>query len=58
VRPKQMLVALFGALLAVAGCSASQSTNTNQPSGTLTVWLMNGSAPQAIVDAVNADFKA
>ena len=57
MRPKQMLVALFGALLAVAGCSSSQST-TNQPSGTLTVWLMNGSAPQAIVDAVNADFKA
>jgi len=58
VRPKQMLVALFGALLAVAGCSSSQGTNTNQPSGTLTVWLMNGSAPPAIVDAVNADFKA
>src|SRR5207249_3298758 len=26
--------------------------------GTLTVWLMNGSAPKAVVDGVNADFKA
>src|SRR5438128_1989641 len=32
-------------------------TPANQ-SGTLTVWLMNGSAPQSVVDGVNSDFKA
>jgi len=57
VRFKQLPVALFGALLAVAGCS-STSNNPAPESGTLTVWLMNGSAPQSVVDGVNADFKA
>ena len=54
---KQLPVALFGALLAVAGCS-STSNNPASESGTLTVWLMTGSAPQSVVDGVNADFKA
>jgi N,N'-diacetylchitobiose transport system substrate-binding protein len=57
MRFKQLPVALFGALLAVAGCS-STSNNPAPESGTLTVWLMNGSAPQSVVDGVNADFKA
>jgi len=57
VRFKQLPVALFGALLAVAGCS-STSNNPASESGTLTVWLMTGSAPQSVVDGVNADFKA
>jgi len=57
VRFKTLPVALFGALLAVAGCSSSSNTPA-QESGTLTVWLMNGSAPQSVVDGVNADFNA
>jgi len=57
VKFKQLPVALFGALLAVAGCS-STSNNPASESGTLTVWLMTGSAPQSVVDGVNADFKA
>ena len=57
MRFKQLPVALFGALLAVAGCS-STSNNPAPESGTLTVWLMTGSAPQSVVDGVNADFKA
>ena len=57
MRFKQLPVALFGALLAVAGCS-STSNNPASESGTLTVWLMTGSAPQSVVDGVNADFKA
>ena len=50
------IVLAFG-IVALA-CSAGQSgTATAQPSK-LTVWLMNGSAPQAVVDGVNADFNA
>jgi N,N'-diacetylchitobiose transport system substrate-binding protein len=58
VRFKTLPVALFGALLAVAGCSSSAGNTPAQESGTLTVWLMNGSAPQSVVDGVNADFNA
>jgi len=45
--------------IAAVACSGSpsSSTTTSEPSS-LTVWLMNGSAPQTIVDGVNADFKA
>src|SRR6202007_921610 len=40
----------------VAACgSTSTASNPAQQSGTLTVWLMNGSAPQSVVDGVNAD---
>ena len=45
----------------VGACGGSGSNNTNNAAnqtGTLTVWLMNGSAPQSVVDGVNADFKA
>ena len=50
------IVLAFG-IVALA-CSAGQNgTATAQPSK-LTVWLMNGSAPQAVVDGVNADFNA
>jgi N,N'-diacetylchitobiose transport system substrate-binding protein len=50
--------ALAIGMLAVA-CSggAGSSTTSSEPSS-LTIWLMNGSAPQTIVDGVNADFKA
>ena len=58
MRFKTLPVALFGALLAVAGCSSSAGNTPAQESGTLTVWLMNGSAPQSVVDGVNADFNA
>ncbi|HET9781580.1 MAG TPA: sugar ABC transporter substrate-binding protein [Candidatus Dormibacteraeota bacterium] len=49
------------ALLAAACGGNSSSGNSNNPAnetGTLTIWLMNGSAPQSVVDGVNADFKA
>jgi N,N'-diacetylchitobiose transport system substrate-binding protein len=60
MNPRKLLfsVATAFALLATA-CGGTTSTNTTgNESGTLTVWLMNGSAPQSIVDSVNADFKA
>lgn len=44
--------------LVVAACgSTTTATNPADQTGTLTVWLMNGSAPQSVVDGVNADFK-
>jgi N,N'-diacetylchitobiose transport system substrate-binding protein len=47
------------AVLATAcGGSPTTSTNPADETGTLTVWLMNGSAPQSVIDSVNADFNA
>src|SRR5438128_5727728 len=46
------------AVALVAACGGTTSNNSANQSGTLTVWLMNGSAPQSVVDGVNADFKA
>ena len=37
--------------------SGGNNNNSSQQTGTLTVWLMNGSAPQSVIDEVNADFK-
>jgi N,N'-diacetylchitobiose transport system substrate-binding protein len=45
------------AVLATA-CGGSGTGTPTEESGTLTVWLMNGSAPQAVIDSVNADFTA
>jgi N,N'-diacetylchitobiose transport system substrate-binding protein len=47
----------IGILAAACSGSPSSGTASNQPNS-LTIWLMNGSAPQSIVDGVNADFKA
>src|ERR1700704_5633363 len=45
--------------IVAAACGGGSSTATaTDESGTLTVWLMNGSAPTSVIDAVNADFKA
>jgi N,N'-diacetylchitobiose transport system substrate-binding protein len=46
------------AALALAAVACGGGTTNNSPSGTLTVWLMNGSAPESVISAVNADFKA
>src|SRR2546426_12801669 len=53
------VVTVAVAVIATA-CGGSTGTTTNpaDQTGTLTVWLMNGSAPQSVVDGVNADFKA
>jgi N,N'-diacetylchitobiose transport system substrate-binding protein len=50
-------VAAAVALLAAACGSSNPTTTSGNETGTLTVWLMNGSAPQSVVDGVNADFK-
>jgi N,N'-diacetylchitobiose transport system substrate-binding protein len=55
--PRKLLsaIATVFALIATA-CGGTGPTSGNE-SGTLTIWLMNGSAPQGVVDGVNADFK-
>jgi N,N'-diacetylchitobiose transport system substrate-binding protein len=45
------------ALIATA-CSGGTASTPAAETGPLTVWLMNGSAPQSVIDGVNADFKA
>jgi len=52
------LVAVAFTLVAAACGSTASNNNSSSQTGTLTVWLMNGSAPQSIVDATNTDFKA
>src|SRR5438093_13199058 len=51
------VVTVAVAVIATA-CGGSTGTTTNpaDQTGTLTVWLMNGSAPQSVIDSVNADF--
>ena len=54
------LGAIIGTVAVVAvACGGGATTNNpaNQ-TGTLTIWLMNGSAPASVIDGVNADFKA
>jgi N,N'-diacetylchitobiose transport system substrate-binding protein len=49
--------------LATAGCAGSSGTNTAtapstaQTDGTLTVWLMTGSAPTTLTDALHKEFE-
>ncbi len=60
MNPRKLLfsvVAAFALLATACGGTTSRNSTGNE-TGTLTVWLMNGSAPQSVVDGVNADFKA
>jgi N,N'-diacetylchitobiose transport system substrate-binding protein len=51
------VISVAVALVATA-CGGSTGTNPADQTGTLTVWLMNGSAPPSVIESVNADFKA
>src|SRR5213593_2871161 len=58
-KPWVTVASVAVALIAAAcGGSSSETNNPSSQTGTLTVWLMNGSAPQSVIDSVNADFKA
>ena len=59
MNPRKLLFSVAAAIaLLAAACGGTTSSNTTgNETGTLTVWLMNGSAPQSVVDGVNADFK-
>src|SRR5690348_4908848 len=62
MKPRKAWFSVIGlaAAVVVAACGGTspQSTNPADETGTITIWLMNGSAPQSVVDGVNADFKA
>src|SRR5947207_1464999 len=61
MNPRKLFMVAIGVVvtLLVAACgSTSTAQNPADQTGTLTVWLMNGSAPQSVVDGVNTDFKA
>jgi N,N'-diacetylchitobiose transport system substrate-binding protein len=61
VKRRYLAVVAVAAALAIAGCSSSGGGSSNQPSGgskTLTVWLMDGSAPNALVASLNSEFQA
>ena len=60
MKPTKLFVTAIGMAIALTSmaCSGNTSTAPATESGPLTVWLMNGSAPQSVIDGVNADFKA
>ena len=49
---------VFTTFAVIATACGGTTSGTTEESGTLTVWLMNGSAPATVIDSVNADFKA
>lgn len=55
---KNGAIGVIGLMMALALAACGNATNTASQSRTLDVWLMNGSAPDAVVSALNADFKA
>src|SRR5438128_1958926 len=61
LRKAWLSVVTIAVALVAAACGGNPSPVSNNPAnetGTLTVWLMNGSALKSVVDGVNADFKA
>jgi len=60
MNPRKLFVGAIGLAIATvaAACGGSPATTPGSETGTLTVWLMTGSAPASVVDGVNADFKA
>jgi N,N'-diacetylchitobiose transport system substrate-binding protein len=60
MNPRKFVVGAIGLAIATvaAACGGSPTTTPGSETGTLTVWLMKGSAPASVVDGVNADFKA
>src|ERR1700730_13965654 len=61
MRPRKLLVAAIVTAIGLIGAacgSTSTVATTGNETGTLTIWLMNGSAPQSVIDGVNADFTA
>jgi N,N'-diacetylchitobiose transport system substrate-binding protein len=59
LRQSWLTVCAIAVAVVAAACGGTSSNNNNpaNETGTLTIWLMQGSAPPAVVDGVNADFK-
>lgn len=66
-RPRGAIVALVAACLAIAGCTSGTTSDdasatapiaspSRDATGTLRVWLMEGSQPESVVKSVNATF--
>src|SRR5690348_9537126 len=52
-------IAALGLALVAAACgNASNTVAPTADTGPLTVWLMNGSAPDAVISALNTEFQA
>jgi N,N'-diacetylchitobiose transport system substrate-binding protein len=49
---------VLGIALVAAACGTSATNNGTPQARTLNVWLMNGSAPDAVINAVNTDFQS
>ena len=49
---------LVTVIAAACGGTTGNTNNAASQTGTLTIWLMNGSAPTTVIDEVNSDFKA
>jgi len=60
MKPRKLFVTAIGMAIALiaSACSGSPGSTPPAETGPLTIWLMNGSAPQSVIDGVNADFKA
>src|SRR5919204_4216091 len=54
----KLAIGAFGIIVALLTAACGTASPTSSQPTTLTVWLMNGSAPKSVVDGVNADFKA
>ena len=50
------ITALVSASLALTGCSSSDDSASDGGTKKLTVWLMTGSAPDALVNQINSEF--
>jgi len=61
VKARLLFATLLVAVLAAAGCSSSDDGGSQSGTGgskTLTVWLMDGSAPDKLVADLNTEFQA
>src|SRR5882672_3318995 len=58
MNPRKFLVGAIGMAIAIVVAACGGSNTPSSESGTLTIWLMDGSAPASVIDGVNADFKA
>jgi len=62
VKARYLAAIALVAALAIAGCGSKKSSSSQQPQSggnkTLTVWLMSGSAPDAVVSDLNTEFTA
>jgi len=50
-------IAALGLALVAAACGNASTVAPTADAGPLTVWLMNGSAPTTVIDALNSEFQ-